>query len=155
VAVWEALSPEARGQRGLDQKGVHDVVRRANHLLSLAVLRRGIRTRHTKLNTPREEEETRGGVIELTLVVALDGLNGEAELSGHLDKEVEEGGEGLRLGVQRKSPRVMRKIINHHQIVFIARHAEYRRCPQVTVKKIKGMRSMRRRRGKRKSNMTT
>ena len=37
----EALRPEARGQRGLDQKGAHDVVRRANHPLSLAVLRRG------------------------------------------------------------------------------------------------------------------
>ena len=52
----EALNPEARGQRGLDQKGAHDVVRRANHPLSLAVLRRGIRTRHTQLNTPREKE---------------------------------------------------------------------------------------------------
>ena len=73
----EALRPEARGQRGLDQ----------NHPLSLAVLRRGIRTRHTQLNTPREEEGTGGGVIELTLVVTLDGLNGEAELSGHPDKK--------------------------------------------------------------------
>ena len=78
----EALSPEARGQRSLDQKGAHDVIRRANHPLSLAVLRRGIRTRHTQLNTPREEEGTGGGVIELPPVVALDGLNGEAELSG-------------------------------------------------------------------------
>ena len=102
----EALRPEALGQRGLDQKGAHDVVRRANHPLSLAVLRRGIRTRHTQLNTPREEEGTGGGVIELAPVVALDGLNGEAELSGHLGKKVE-GGEGLRLGAQRESPRVV------------------------------------------------
>ena len=43
----EALSLEARGQRGLDQKGAHNVVRRANHPLSLAVLRGGIRTRYT------------------------------------------------------------------------------------------------------------
>ena len=57
-------------------------------------------------------------------------LNGAVELSGHSGKEVEEGGEGLRLDAQRKSPRVMRKIINHHQIIFITRHAEYRRCPQ-------------------------
>ena len=95
----EALDPEARGQRGLDQKGAHDVVRRANHPLSLAVLGRGIRTRHTQLNTPR--------VIELTPVVTLDGLNGEAELSGHPGKEVEEGGESLRLGAQGKIPRVV------------------------------------------------
>ena len=42
----ETLSPETGRQRGLDQKGAHDVVRCANHPLSLAVLRRGIRTRH-------------------------------------------------------------------------------------------------------------
>ena len=103
----EALSPEARGKRSLDQKGAHDVVRRANHPLSLAVLRRGIRTRHTQLNTPREEERAGGGVIKLPSVVTLDTLNGEAELSGHPGKEVKEGGEGLRLGAQRKSPRVV------------------------------------------------
>src|SRR6185436_1464509 len=101
------------------------------------------------LNTPREKEGTGGGVIELPPVVTLDGLNGEAELSGHPGKEVEKGGEGLRLGAQRKSPRVMRKIINHHQIVFITRHAEYRRCPQFIVNKIKSMHSMRRRKRKR------
>ena len=33
-----------------------------------------------------------GGGVELTPVVTLDGLNGEAELSGHPGKEVEEGG---------------------------------------------------------------
>ena len=62
----------------------------------------------------REEERTGGGVVELTSVVALDGLNGEAELSRHPGEEVEEGGKGLRLVAQRKSPRVMRKIINHN-----------------------------------------
>ena len=71
----------------------------------------------------------RSGVVKLPPVVALDGLNGEAELSGHPGKEVEEGGEGLRLGAQRESLRVMREIINNYQIIFIARHAEYRRCP--------------------------
>ena len=66
---------------------------------------------------------------------------------------MEEGGKDLRLGAQRKGPRVMRKITNHHQIVFIIRNAGYRRSPKVTVNKIKSMRRMRRRR-KRKSNMT-
>ena len=144
----EALSPEARRQRGLDQKGAHHIVCRANHQLSLAVLGRGIRTRHTQLNTPREEEGTGGGVIELTPVVTLDGFNGEAELSGHPGKEVEEGGEGLRLGAQRESPRVMREIIHHDQIIFITRYAEYRRCPQVTVNKIKSMRAAKKKKKK-------
>ena len=151
--MWRLSAQKHGGQRGLDQKGAHDVVRRANHPLSLAVLGRGIRIRHAQLNTPREEERTRGGVVELTPVVTLDGLNGEAELSGHPSKEVE-GGEGLRLGAQMESPRVVGKIINNDQIIFIARHAEYRGCPQVTVNKIKSMRNIRRRR-KRKSNMTT
>jgi len=74
-----------------------------------------------QLNTSREEEGTRG-VIKLTAIVALDGLNGEAELGGHLGKEVNEGGKRLRLSAQRKSPRKVRKIIDHHQIVLIARN---------------------------------
>ena len=147
--------PRSAGAERPGSEGAHDIVRRANHPLSLAILRRGIRTRHAQLNTPREEEGTGGGVIELTPIVTLDGLNGEAELSGHPGKEVEEGGEGLRLGAQMKSPKVMREIINHHQIIFITRNAGYRGCPQVTVNKIKGMRRMRRRRRKSKSNMTT
>ena len=103
MAVWRlSAQKRAGGQRGLDQKGTHDVVRRTNHPLSLAVLGRGIRTRHTQLNTLREEERTGGEVVELTPVVTLDGLNGEAELSGHPGKEVQEGGKGLRLGAQGK-----------------------------------------------------
>ena len=36
-------------------------------------------------------------------------------------------GEGLRLGAQRKRPRVVREVIDHHQIVLITRKAKYRR----------------------------
>src|SRR6185437_7340514 len=90
--------------------------------------------------------------IELPPVVTLDGLNGESELSGHPGEKVEEGGEGLRLGTQRKRPRVVREIIDHHQIVLIARKAKNRRGPQVTVNKIKCMRCMQRRK---ETNMTT
>jgi hypothetical protein len=55
---------------------------------------------------------------------------------------VKKGGEGVRLGTQRECPRVVRDIINDHQIILIARNAEYRRSPQITVDKIKNMRSM-------------
>jgi hypothetical protein len=44
------------------------------------------------------EKGASGVVIELTTIVTVDGLNGEAELSGHLGKEVKEGGESVRLG---------------------------------------------------------
>jgi hypothetical protein len=102
-----------------------------------------------------EKEGARGGVIELTPVVALDGLNGEAELSGHPSKEVKKGGEGVRLGTQREGLGVVREIINDHQIILITRNAEYRRSSHIIVDKIKSMRNMRRRRRKRKPHMTT
>jgi hypothetical protein len=72
----KALGPETRGQGGLNQKSVHDIVRGLNHALNLAVLWGSVRTRHTQLNTSRKKEGARGVVIELTNVVALDGLNG-------------------------------------------------------------------------------
>jgi hypothetical protein len=53
-----------------------------------------------------------------------------------------------------KCPRVVREVIDHHQIVLITRKAKYRRGPQVTVNKVKCMRRMRRRR-KREPNMMT
>jgi hypothetical protein len=149
----KTLCPEARGKGGLDHKSAHDIVCGPNHALCLAILWRSIRTRHTELDTAGEEG-ARGGVIELTPVVALDGLNGEAELSGHPGKEVKNGGEGVRLSTQRESPGVVREIINDHQIILITRNAKYRGSPHITVDKIKSMCSMRRRR-KRKPNMTT
>jgi hypothetical protein len=35
----------------------------------------------------REKESTEGGVIKLTTIVTLDGLDGEAELCGHPSEE--------------------------------------------------------------------
>jgi len=66
-------------------------------VLSLAVLRGGIRARHAQLDTVREEEGTEDGVIELTTIVTLDGLDGEAELSGHPSEEVEDREKSIRL----------------------------------------------------------
>jgi hypothetical protein len=54
-----------------------------------------------QLNTS-EENGAKGGVIELTTVVTLDGLNGEAELSGHPGKEVKEGGKVSDLACKGK-----------------------------------------------------
>ena len=88
----ETLRLEASRKRSLEQKGAHDIGSGANHALSLAIPSGGVGRGHTQLDTTREEERAGGMVIELTPVVTLDGLNGEAELSGHPSKEVEEGG---------------------------------------------------------------
>jgi hypothetical protein len=115
----EALGPEACRKVHLE-KSADGVVGRADHALSLAVLGGGIRARHPQLHPVGEKEGAGGRVIELPTIVTLDGLNGEAELSGHPDEEVAEGGESFRLGTQRESPHIMRKIIKHHKIVFVA-----------------------------------
>jgi hypothetical protein len=45
----------------------------------------------------REKEGVGGGVIKLTIIVTLDGLDGEAELCGYPREEVKERGESVRL----------------------------------------------------------
>jgi hypothetical protein len=125
----QALSPEASRKRSLKQESAHGVVCGANHPLGLAILRGGVWARHAELNTVREEEISGGGVIKLATIVTLDGLDGETELSRHPSKEVEERGKRIRLRTKRKSPRIMRKIINNHKIVLITRNTDNRRCP--------------------------
>jgi hypothetical protein len=94
----KGLVPETCREVRLEKKSADGVVGRVDHALSLAVLGGGIRARHPQLHLVGEKEVTRGGVIELTTVGTLNGLNGEAELSGHPGEEVTEGGESLRLG---------------------------------------------------------
>jgi hypothetical protein len=101
----------------------------------------------------REKEGTGGGVIELTTIVTLDGLDGEAELCGHPSEEVENGGESFRLSTKRKSPGVMREIIKQHKIELVARNADDRRGPEVAMYKIKDV-SRLGRTMKRKTDMT-
>ena len=93
----QGLSPETSKKRGLKEKSAHGVVGGANHALSLAILRGGIRARHAQLDTVREEEGTGGGVIELPTIVTMDGLDDEAELCRHPSEEVEDPGESIKL----------------------------------------------------------
>ena len=55
----QTLSPEASRKRRLEKKGAQDVVRGANHALSLAVLGGVIRTRHAQLDTERGRRHER------------------------------------------------------------------------------------------------
>ena len=88
-------------------------------MLGLAVLSGSVGARHTELNAVGEEERARGGVVELVPVVTLNGLNGTTKLSGHPGEEVGKRLESFGFKAQRKSSRVMGKIINNHQVVFI------------------------------------
>jgi hypothetical protein len=77
----------------------------------------------------REEESPGDGVIKLTTIVTLDGLDGKVKLCGHPSEEVKEREKRIRLRTQGEGPRIMRKINNNHKIVLIARNTDNRRCP--------------------------
>jgi hypothetical protein len=87
----------------------------------------------------REEESAGGGVIKLTSIIALDAPNGTTKLHGHKGEEVGEGGEGVRLLAQRKSPRVVSAVIEDDQVILATRDTQNRGGPKVTVYKVKGL----------------
>jgi hypothetical protein len=86
----------------LEEKSADGVVGRADHALSLAVLGGGIRARHTQLHPVGEKEVAGGGVIELPTIITLNGLNGEAELSGHPSKKWRRAGKASDLARKGK-----------------------------------------------------
>jgi len=57
-----------------------------------------------------EEKRAHAEVVELAAGVALDGLDDDAELSTDMS-EVLQSGESVRLLAQRKSPQIMRAVI--------------------------------------------
>ena len=99
------------------------------HAFSLAVLSGSVGARHTELNAVGEKERMRGGVVELAPIVTLNGLNGTTKLSGHPSEEVRERLESIRFQAQGKSPGVMGKIIDNHQVVLISQYTENGRGP--------------------------
>jgi hypothetical protein len=60
------------------------------------ILRGCVRTRHLKLCPFRQKKGPSGRVVKLTPVVALDGLDGDTELSSNISKEVGQCSEGVR-----------------------------------------------------------
>jgi hypothetical protein len=81
------------------------------------------------MNPISKEEHAGIGVIELAAVVALDCLNGGAELSGHISKEISKGGVRVRLKTQQKRPQIVRAIVENDQIIFITRNTDDGRGP--------------------------
>jgi hypothetical protein len=87
----------------------------------------------------REEESAGGGVINLASIITLDAPDGAAKLRGHKGKEVREGGEGVRLLAQRKSPRVVGEVIENDQVILVTRDTRNKGGPKVTVYEVKGL----------------
>jgi hypothetical protein len=134
---------------------VHDIVRGTNHALGLTVLRGSVGTRHPKLDAAREEESAGGGVIKLTSIIALDAPDGAVKLRGHKGKEVGEGGEGVGLLAQRKSPRVVSAVIEDDQVILVTRDTRNRGGRKVTVYEVKWLKGSNRGAGKGQPDVST
>jgi hypothetical protein len=52
---------------------------------------------------------------------------------------VGEGGKGVKLLAQRKSPRVVGAVIEDDQVILVTRDTQNRRGPKVTVYEVKGL----------------
>jgi hypothetical protein len=85
------------------------------------------------------EEQSEREVIKLTSIIALDASDGAAELHGQKGEEVGEGGEGVRLLAQWKSPRVVGAVIEDDQVILITRDTRNRGGPKVIVYEVKGL----------------
>ena len=98
-------------------------------MLGFTVLGRSVGARHAEMDAMSEEKHAHAEVVELAAVVALDGLDNDAELSTNMSEEVLQSGESVRLLAQRKCPQIMRAVIENKKIVFVSRNTRNRRGP--------------------------
>jgi hypothetical protein len=150
----QGLCPVAGRERRLEEKAAEHIGGGADHAFGSTVLCRGVGARETQLDTMSEEERTRGVVVELAAIVALQITDRATKLSGYPGEEVCEGGECVRLQPKRESPEKVGKIIQNHQIVFITKKTEYSGGPKITVNQVKSLLSSRRRSGKWETGMS-
>jgi hypothetical protein len=105
----KGLCPIGGRERRLEVKAVDHVGGGANHALGPTVLIRGVGTRKTQLDDVNEEERTGGVVVELAVIVALQGTDRAMKLDGYPGEELSEGGECVILQPKRESPEKMGK----------------------------------------------
>jgi hypothetical protein len=125
----EPFYPVASRNRSLKKQGTQHIIDGAKDALGFTVLWRSVGTRHPQKYPFGGEECTRGGVIELMTIVALDGFDGAAKLCGDISEKMRQGGKSVRFNAQRKSPHKIGVNIKYNQIIFIAGYANNRRSP--------------------------
>ena len=81
----------------MEQKRADNIISGTNYALSFTVLGRGVGARHPEMSAMGEEERAGAGVIKLAAIVALNCLDGGTVLSGHMNKEVSQSRERVRL----------------------------------------------------------
>jgi hypothetical protein len=123
-----------------------------NHALCPTVLGGGVGARETQLDAVGEEERARSVVVELAVIITLEGTDRATKLGGDPGEKLGEGGECVGLQPKGESPKKVRG--QNDQIVFVTREAEDRRGPEITMDKVKGLSSPGRGGGKGKTRVT-
>jgi hypothetical protein len=103
----ELFYPVVSRNRSLKKQGTQYIIDGVNDAFGFTVLRRSVGTRHPQKDSFGGKECARGGVIELTAIVALDGFDGAAKLCGDISEKMRHGGKSVRFNAQRKSPHKM------------------------------------------------
>ena len=83
----KGLNPIGRRETRLKQKGTQNVINSAKGAFCLSILLGSIWTRHAECNTVGEEERAGLRIIKFTTVIALDALDGGAELRANMSKK--------------------------------------------------------------------
>jgi hypothetical protein len=112
---------------------VNNVIGGTQHMLGFTILRRGVWAGHLEVHAMSKEELPRGGVVKLTPITALEAPKLVVKLSADQKKELSDSRKGVRHQMQRKSLRVVQKIIKNDKIIFRTRDANNRRCSKITV----------------------
>jgi hypothetical protein len=125
----EPFYPVVSRNRSLKKQGTQHIIDGVKDAFGFTVLRRSVGTRHPQKYPFGGEECARGGVIELTTIVALDGFDGAAKLCGDISEKMRQDGKNVRFNAQRKISHKMGVIIKYNQIIFVAGYANNRRSP--------------------------
>jgi len=84
-------------------------------------LRRGIRTRKTKKNALRKKEGAVLSVVKFSTIITLNKSNWQTKVGKNILSKIEKEGMDFRFSTERKSPNIMRVIIQKHKIIFVTR----------------------------------
>jgi hypothetical protein len=81
--------PIASHNRSLKKQGTQYIIDGAKDALDFTILQRSTVTRHPQKYPFDDEECVRGGVIELTTIVALDDFDGATKLCGDRSEKID------------------------------------------------------------------
>jgi hypothetical protein len=123
----------ASRNRSLKEQGTQHIINSVKYALDFTVLWRSVWTRHLHNHPLGGEECTRGGIVELTTIVALDDFDGAVKLCGDIREQNLTKWKRYRFNTQRKSPYKMGVIIKDNKIIFITRYANNWIDPQITM----------------------